>query len=106
MPSLLPSRHREKDVVFVLQEIDQESLDALLTPIEGVPLPKLTSAKSVECDANRIGSSARLQTFFTFFHDRLGRAHVVTTASLTKLFLKPSCSRIVGESISSATKSP
>ena len=43
----------EKEVVFVLRKIDEESLDALLTPIEGVPLLKLTSATSVECDAKR-----------------------------------------------------
>ena len=42
-----------KAVVFRLQTIDEESLDALLTPMEGVPLLKLTSAKSVECDAKR-----------------------------------------------------
>ena len=43
----------EKEVLFVLQRIDEESLDALLTPFEVVLLLKLTSAKYVVCDANR-----------------------------------------------------
>ena len=38
----------------MLQKIDEESFDAFLTPIEGVPLLKLISAKSVECDAKRL----------------------------------------------------
>ena len=43
----------EQEVVFVLPKIEEESFDALLTPIGSVPLLKLTSAKSVECDAKR-----------------------------------------------------
>ena len=44
----------EKEVVFMLQKIDEENLGALLTHIEGVPLLKMISAKSsVECDADR-----------------------------------------------------
>ena len=43
----------EKEVVFELQMIDEESIDPLSTPTEGVPLLKQISAKSVECEANR-----------------------------------------------------
>ena len=102
------------------QKIDEESLDALLTPIEGVLLLKLTSAKSAECEAKRrkdavtvgkyghadhitatvpVGERgrARLKTVFDmlFFHVQIRRsqecrAHVVRNASLTNLFPKPS----------------
>ena len=56
-PRYLPVIDCGKDTVekevSVLQTFCDESRDALLTPIEGVPFPKLTSAKSAEWEAQR-----------------------------------------------------
>ena len=69
----------EKEVVFVLQNFEEEFLDAFLTPIEGVPLFKLTSAKSVQ-GTQESGHAHTPMLFAGFFCDpgsrNTGRASI------------------------------